>query len=89
MKTKVLAIFLCSAVCVCGFTGCSNETQDTPDNTQSTTQEQTETTETTAIKTNPMVRRIFTILFNFSHASYLPVFHAVLATIVRYSGTNP
>ena len=28
MKTKVLAILLCSAVSVCGFTGCSNEETD-------------------------------------------------------------
>ena len=28
MKTKVLAILLCSAVSVCGFTGCGNEATD-------------------------------------------------------------
>ncbi len=48
MQKKLLTLLLCSAVSVCGFTGCGNETQDTPDNTQSTTQEQIETTETTA-----------------------------------------
>ena len=47
MQKKLLTLLLCSAVCVCGFTGCGNETQDTPDNTQSTTQEQTETSEIT------------------------------------------